>query len=94
MHSRDSGEAGRQSSAQVGVLPPSFDGTDDEPVARADGRMGGSEEPPKTTLIHYVISHPYHGYVLFLMTVVYLMNQLDRYIYSPDRPSFVSKHRT
>lgn len=42
---------------------------------------GGSSDTPKGSILQHVRHHPYHLYVLVLVTFVYLLNQLDRYLY-------------
>ena len=46
------------------------------------------------TFIDFVRRRPYSGYVLFSVTVIYLLNQVDRYLYSSEAPSFVTTKRT
>ena len=44
-------------------------------------------------MLQYQLAHPYLTYVLFMVTLVYLLNQVDRYLYSSEAPPFVSDQR-
>lgn len=44
-------------------------------MTASDAPTGGG------SIIRHVRSHPYHLYVLVIITIVYLLNQLDRYTY-------------
>lgn len=42
-------------------------------------------------MLQYVLAQPYHGFVLASVTIVYFLNQVDRYLYSAEAPPFISK---
>lgn len=60
-------------------------------ITRVTGRPG--ENRPAREMLQYSLAHPYHAYYLAVVSSVYLVNQMDRYVYSSCQPPFLSSHR-
>lgn len=53
---------------------------------------GGNDGGGVAAWCRHIGEHPYHFYVLVMVTLVYLLNQLDRYLYGVVKIPFINYH--